>query len=172
MNEVVFLVVLQQYPLILLILQKLIEAAVQQVTLMRQMGTMPAQQPPQQQAEFRPAYNGQTAAVPPGANSSQQAMPPPHIFPGYGAPFHYPLSQIPAGQHNPTKESLETPAQTQMPPHPLTYYAQHPHVAHPYYAHHFAPNTNEAEAAGKTSTSGSSLSQGDGASDHGDSSLT
>lgn len=122
---------------------KLIQAALQQVQMMQQMGTLPSQQPPTQPHWPSGPYNQATA--------SHHGPPPPyshhHQYPqGSGYPPPYPTQ----GQHPPSASSETAggpPPYMYPPPHP----SQHPsHMPppHPYYHPHYAPPRHAAPPHG------------------------
>ncbi|KAL7579924.1 hypothetical protein ACA910_004925 [Epithemia clementina (nom. ined.)] len=110
---------------------KLIEAAVQQVSLMQSMGTMPSQQP---QGSFSSQFNssgpsaGHQQSIPP------PPPPPPHMYPGY--PAHYPYPPPPPPHLGQQGSNQSDHNHLLHPPHPHHWYPHMP-PPHPYYPQHF-----------------------------------
>lgn len=125
--------------------EKLIQAAMQQVTMMQQMGTLPSQQPiPPSQWPSGP-YNQATSSHHPPPPYAQHPppvhQPYPHSPGAGGYPYPPPPPQ-PGHHHSPPGAAVESAPYMYPPPHPPQHTAHMP-PPHPYY-HPYGPPRHSA----------------------------
>jgi len=132
---------------------KLIQAALQQVQMMQQMGTLPSQQPPPHTQWPPGPYNQATSSHHPPQPYTHHPVHQPYSHSqtasGYPPPYPPPPQGSQQGQHQGTSSGASEASNPYMYAHP-SQHPSHSHMPppHPYYHPHYAPPRHAAPPHG------------------------